>query len=126
MARSIEDAATSRSRVLTEAVLRVASQLDLGQADLARVIGISASSASRMRAGTWTLPENTKAWELAALLVRVFRSVDASVGGSEKQVKQWFRAENVHLGGGSPINLCFTVEGLTGVARYLDAMRGAP
>lgn len=116
--------ASARSQVLTKAILRVAVQLGLGQAELAKVIGISASSASRMHARKWTIPENTKSWELAALLVRVFRSLDAFVGGSEKHVKQWFRSENLHLGG-SPASLVVTIEGLTNVARYLDAMRGA-
>jgi DNA-binding XRE family transcriptional regulator len=118
-------AAAARARVLTKATLRVAGQLGLGQSELARVIGISASTASRMHAGSWAIPEQTKSWELAALLVRVFRSLDALVGGTEKHVRQWFRAENLHLGG-SPFNLVLTVEGLTHVARYLDAMRGAP
>jgi DNA-binding XRE family transcriptional regulator len=116
--------ATMRSKVLTTATVRVANQLGLGQAELAKVIGISPSTASRMFAGGWMIAEHTKSWELAALLVRVFRSLDALVGGTEKHVKQWFRAENVHLGG-SPSNLVFTIEGLTNVARYLDAMRGA-
>ena len=116
--------ATARSRVLTKAVLRVSVQLGLGQADLGKIIGISASTASRMNAGTWSIPEASKSWELAALLVRVFRSLDAVVGGNEKHVKQWFRAENIHLGG-VPASLVFTIEGLTNVARYLDAMRGA-
>jgi hypothetical protein len=116
--------ATMRSQVLTKATCRVALQLGLGKAELAKVIGVSPSSATRMYAGTWTIQEQTKPWELAALLVRVFRSVDALVGGNEKHVKQWFRAENTHLGA-SPSSLVFKVEGLTSVARYLDAMRGA-
>ena len=43
--------ATARARVLTKATHRVAVQLGLGQANLARVIGISPSTASRMYAG---------------------------------------------------------------------------
>jgi|SRR4051794_40311849 DNA-binding XRE family transcriptional regulator len=118
--------ASTRSKVLTKATVRVAAQLGLGQAELAKVIGISPSSASRMSAGHWTIQEHTKSWELAALLVRVFRSLDALVGGggTEGHVKQWFRADNTHLGG-APAKLVFTIEGLTNVARYLDAMRGA-
>jgi hypothetical protein len=118
------DAVAVRSQVLTKATIRVANQLGLGQAELAKVMGISPASASRMFAGSWTIPERTKSWELAALLVRVFRSLDALVGGNDKHVEQWFRAENLHLGG-APGRLVFTVEGLTNVARYLDAMRGA-
>ncbi len=117
-------AVNARSKVLTKAIVRVAAQLGLAQNELAAVIGISAPTVSRMFAGHWLLQEDTKSWELAALLVRAFRSLDALVGGNEKQVKQWFRAENVHLGG-APKALVASVEGLTNVARYLDAMRGA-
>jgi DNA-binding XRE family transcriptional regulator len=120
-----EATAKKRSVVLTKATVRVAEQLDLGQAALGKILGISASTVSRMFKGQWTILEkDTKTWELAAMLVRVFRSLGAMVGGSEEHVKEWFHAENVHLGG-TPANLAFTIEGLTNVARYLDAMRGA-
>jgi hypothetical protein len=116
---------TARARVLTKAAIRVAGELGLGQAALARVIGVSPATASRMYAGEWVIQEDTKTWELAALLVRVFRSLDALVGGNETHTKQWFHGENVHLNG-TPDSLVFTIEGLTNVARYLDAMRGSP
>jgi hypothetical protein len=57
-------AAIMRARVLTKAAIRVAGQLGLGQAELARVIGISAATASRMHAGAWVIPEQSKTWEL--------------------------------------------------------------
>jgi len=122
--RKAADAATARARVLTKAVLRASAQLGMVQAELGKVIGVSTPTASRMMNGRYWLEESSKPWELAALLVRVFRSLDALVGGDEQSVQEWFRAENVHLGG-SPRNLARTVEGLTNVARYLDAMRGA-
>ncbi len=116
--------AAVRSQALTKATVRVATQLGFGQVDLAKVVGVSSASASRMFAGAYLIQERTKSWELAALLVRVFRSLDALLGGNERHVKDWFRAENLHLGG-VPANLVTKVEGLTNVARYLDAMRGA-
>jgi hypothetical protein len=128
MARSKGEAktavATQRSEVLTKATCRAATRLGLGQAELAKVIGLSPASTSRMFAGTWTIQEQTKPWELSALLVRVFRSLDAVIGGNETQVKQWFQADNSHLGA-TPADLILSIEGLTNVARYLDAMRGA-
>jgi DNA-binding XRE family transcriptional regulator len=118
-------AATKRSVVLTKATIRVAEQLELGQGALAKILGISAPTVSRMFKGKWLIAENDrKTWELAVMLVRVFRSLGAMVGGNEEHVKEWFHAENTHLGG-TPADLAFTIEGLTNVARYLDAMRGA-
>jgi len=120
-----EAAATKRAVVLTKATIRVAEQLDLGQGALAKILGISAPTVSRMFKGKWLIAENdSKTWELAVMLVRVFRSLGAMVGGNEEHVKEWFHAKNTHLGG-TPAALASTIEGLTNVARYLDAMRGA-
>ena len=125
VSQGAETAARSkRSSVLTKAALRASDRLGLTKTELAKVLGISASTASRMSSGAWAIAEQTKQWELAALLVRVFRSLDALVGGSERHAKEWLRADNIHLSG-SPAKLIFKVEGLTNVARYLDALRGA-
>jgi|HubBroStandDraft_2_1064218.scaffolds.fasta_scaffold97549_2 hypothetical protein len=123
-ARMSAPVASPRSAVLTKATVRVARQLDLGQGELGKVLGLSPATVSRMFKDEWAIPEGSKAWELAAMLVRVFRSLDAVVGGNDRHVQQWFGAENVHLGG-VPSQLVLTIEGLTNVARYLDAMRGA-
>jgi len=128
--RSVESqvsaaAAAKRSLVLTKATIRVAQELELGQGALAKILGISAPTVSRMFKGKWLIAENDgKTWELAVMLVRVFRSLGAMVGGNEEHLKEWFHAENTHLGG-TPADLASTIEGLTNVARYLDAMRGA-
>ncbi|HVZ86859.1 MAG TPA: MbcA/ParS/Xre antitoxin family protein [Polyangia bacterium] len=123
-ATAAEGLAEKRARVLTKATVRVAGQLGLAQGELGQVLGLSASTVSRMFKDEWVLPAESKHWELAALLVRIFRSLDALVGGDEKNLRAWFRAENVHLGG-VPAALVFRIEGLTRVAGYLDALRGA-
>lgn len=110
--------------VLTKAVVATAARLGLSQGSLAKAIGVSPATASRMCAGTALLDDGSKPFELGALLVRIFRSLDALVGGDETHVRQWFHAENEHLGG-APDRLVLTVEGMTNVARYLDAVRGA-
>src|SRR5450755_1417701 len=79
-----EATATKRSAVLTKATMRVAEQLDLGQGALAKVLGISAPTVSRMFKGKWLISEkDSKTWELAVMLVRVYRSLGAMVGGNE-------------------------------------------
>jgi hypothetical protein len=60
--------------------------------------------------------------ELALLFLRVFRSLDALVGGQEEQAAQWLRAPNHHLHG-IPVDRMKDIEGLVHVAEYLDAMR---
>ena len=111
-----------RRTVLAKAVLRAADRLSISQAALADILGLSEASVSRMKDGSYRL--GAKDFELAALLVRVFRSIDALVGGNQQNVKAWFHAHNNHLQG-TPAELVRGIEGLTRVARYLDFMRGA-
>ncbi|MEO8603314.1 MAG: antitoxin Xre/MbcA/ParS toxin-binding domain-containing protein [bacterium] len=109
--------------VLSRALLRVAALLGLAQKDLAGILGVSTASMSRVVSGERTLQPASKEGELALLLVRVFRSLDALLGGQEAQVRAWFQAPNAHLGG-RPADCVRSVTGLVHVAEYLDAMRG--
>ena len=59
----------------------------------------------------------------ALLFVRLFRSLDALVGGSAEKARLWLHAQNHHLGA-PPARLIATTQGLVHVADYLDAMRG--
>lgn len=108
--------------VLTRATLRAAAALDISGKELARVLGVSAASLSRLSRARAIDPDS-KEGELAVLLLRVFRSLDALVGGDEAAARRWFHADNHHLGG-APAKLVLRVEGLVGVAEYLDALRG--
>ena len=109
--------------VLTRAVLRASEILGLAQKDLAGVLGVSAASLSRLYKGARLIDPRSKEGEIAVLILRVFRSLDALMGGSQEKSRKWLRAENVHLGG-SPARLIETVPGLVHVLEYLDAMRG--
>ncbi len=108
--------------VLTRAVVRAAENLGVRQKTLARVLGISAASVSRLDRSRAVDPES-KEGELAVLFLRVYRSLDALVGGDEAQARAWLWANNHHLGG-VPGELLETVTGLAHVTEYLDAMRG--
>jgi transcriptional regulator with XRE-family HTH domain len=109
--------------VLTGAVLRAAALLELNQAKLAGVLGLSAATVSRMASGAYALDGNKKEWELAALFVRLFRSLDALVGSNDAAARTWLNGENRGLGG-TPIELIRSAEGLVRAVHYLDAARG--
>ena len=108
--------------IVTKAVLRAAEQLKLPQRTLARVLGVSEASVSRMAAGTVTLAPSEKSFELAILFVRLFRALDAMVGGEEAVARAWMRNPNLVLGE-PPITLVQSVTGLLDVVNYLDARR---
>lgn len=109
--------------VLTGAVLRAAALLEITQAGLAQILGLSPSSISRMAHGSYTLDDQKKEWELGALFVRLFRSLDAVIGSNDAAAKGWLNGENSGLAG-RPVELIRTTEGLVRVVQYLDAARG--
>jgi hypothetical protein len=109
--------------ILGKALLRASDRLGVSQKELAAVVGLSAATVSRLASGAFALDPETKSGELALLFLRVYRGLDALVGGDDTKARAWFHAENDHVGG-VPAERVRTVEGLTDVARYLDAMRG--
>ncbi len=110
-------------RVLTDAVLRAAALLDITQTSLAQILGLSASTVSRMANGSYMLDEEKKEWELGALFVRLFRSLDTLVGSNDAAAKAWLGGTNLGLTG-RPVDLIRSTEGLVRVVQYLDAARG--
>jgi len=110
--------------VLTKAFLNAGDLLELSQRELADIVGVSEATLSRVcRTDSKNLEEGTKTFELAVWFVRIYRSLDALVGGNTEKARAWLRAPNVHLGA-PPVELLKTIGGITDVARYLDAMRG--
>ena len=108
--------------VLTKALLRSAELLGLRGSRLAATLGVSEASVSRMAHGTTVLKPGSKEAELALLLVRGFRALDALVGGNDVQRRNWMTAYNRALNG-VPRDLVTTVEGLVRTVAYLDHMR---
>lgn len=107
--------------VLSKATARAAELLHLNNATLARVIGVSEPTITRVRAGRGIDPA-TKEGQLALLLVRVFRSLDPLVGGDEAKRVAWMHSHNKALQG-VPAKLLENPEGLVATLAYLDGMR---
>ena len=110
-------------QVLTGAVLRASALLEITQSGLAQILGLSPSTVSRMANGTYTLDILKKEWELGALFVRLFRSLDAVIGSNDTAARGWLNAQNQGLVG-RPIDLIRSTEGLVRVVQYLDSARG--
>jgi len=112
----------AKDLVLTKAVLRAAAFLELPSNVLSRVLGVSEASVSRLASGSRTIDPSTKEGELALLLVRVYRSLDALVGTDAAQRKAWLHGHNRALNA-RPVDLLPRADGLVSVVVYLDAMR---
>ena len=108
--------------VLSKATAHAAELLHLNNASLARVIGVSEPTITRVRAGRHIDPA-TKEGQLALLLVRVFRSLDPLVGGDEAKRVAWMHSHNKALEG-VPAKLLENPEGLVATLAYLDGTHG--
>ncbi len=109
-------------QILTKAVLGAADKLGVPASALAEVLGLSAATLSRMKSGDYRLSPRKKEFELGVLFVRLFRSLDAIVGGEERVARAWLANPNLALGA-KPAEKIRTISGLIDVIAYLDARR---
>ncbi len=112
----------AKAAVVSKAVVRAAQELGLRQLELAGILGISPASASRLITGQYLLQAEGKPFELALLLIRVFRSLSGVLGDRMADASAWMRVENLALGG-VPAQLIATAAGLVNTLAYLDAAR---
>ena len=110
------------AEVLSRAVVRAADHLGLRQMQMARILGLSPATASRLSSGSWQLAPESKAWELALAFVRLYRSLAALTGGETQAMRDWLHSGNDALGA-VPSERMLTAEGLISVLHYLDARR---
>ena len=107
-----------QASVLAEALINAGKHLGLNQAELGEIIGKDRAAIGRGR-----IDPASKAGELALLFIRCYRALYVLVGGNPQQMRHWMQTENLHTGG-IPAEQVKTVQGLTTVLEYLDAMRG--
>ena len=103
--------------VLLKALLNAGKYLGLSKAEIGKTIGKDRTSLNR------GIDPESKSGELALLLIRIYRSLHVLVGGQPDDIKHWMKTENLHTQG-TPCEQVQTVQGLTLVLEYLDAMRG--
>jgi uncharacterized protein (DUF2384 family) len=109
-------------RVLSDAVRRIADLWQLPNARLGAILGLSGSTASRLRAGRYRLESGSKPFELAQHLLRLFRSLDSWLGQDDEAARSWLATPNLDLGE-RPIDLLPTIRGLLRTSDYVDALR---
>lgn len=109
--------------VLTKAICNLSKFYSLTGKDLSKIIGISESSASRLGQGIKLISPYTKEGEMALLLLRIYRGLNAMVGNNHEKAKLWLNSQNKYFRN-KPIEEMKSIPGLIGVLNYLDAMRG--
>ena len=95
MPQALAAAASNTGRVLTQALVETADRLSVGPSELKAIIGVSQPTASRLLHGAYELTPGSKPFELAAHLVRLYRSLSAMVGGDDALAGRWLRSANL-------------------------------
>lgn len=116
------DLVPKEASVVTKATLRAADRLAIKNNALAKIVGVSEPTITRMRRGAYVLDSGNKAFELALLFVRLYRSLDSIVDGDDDVARSWINNDNLALRG-RPLDLIQSVSGLTNVIQYLDTRR---
>ncbi|PSH67673.1 transcriptional regulator, XRE family protein [Phyllobacterium brassicacearum] len=111
-----------KTAVVSKALLRSSELLGLTAKELSTIVGLSEPSISRLKRSESGSPLTGKSYELALLFIRLYRSLDAIVGGDDAVARHWIRTDNTMLGG-KPLNRIKTIDGLAHVLAYLDARR---
>lgn len=109
--------------VVLDAATRASELLGVSQAQLARIIGVDPSTLSRRSRSGKGLDTRSKEYEAALLWIRLFRSLDAIVGGHDASARAWLASPNLAFAGQRPRELIDQTEGLVRVLQYLDAHR---
>lgn len=111
-----------RARVLSKATIRAAEHLGISNTLLARVLGLSDATISRLKNGSYVLEPDSKAFELAQLFVRLFRGLSAITGGDDEAARSWLRGPNTALRA-KPIDRIVAIPGLFEAVAYVDSRR---
>ena len=109
--------------VLTKAIVNLVDLYGFTGKDLYDITGISESSKTRLHQGKKLLSPKTKEGEMALLLIRVYRSLNALVGNNHSKAKIWLNSFNSYFNK-KPFEQMKTLAGLVDVVNYLDAIRG--
>ena len=109
-------------KLLTSAVARIAEFWGLTNPRLGAILGVSESTASRLRSGKAELDPASKSFEAAQFLLRLFRSLDALLGSDDLSARAWLTTTNLDLDA-PPLELIESFKGLITVCDYVDAHR---
>jgi len=110
-----------RSETLAKTLFRAAAALGLTDTELASIMGVDRSTVRRTRQRGYLDPQ-TKTGEIAALVLRVYRSLYALTGGAPAAMAEWMHTGNRHVNG-IPAQRMFSLVGLAEVVAYLDGVR---
>ena len=108
----------NKADVLGRSAYSAGEYLGLNRAEVGEVIGRTRSTIDRNG-----IDPDSKSGELALIMVRIYRSLYALMGGDKENMQHFMSTPN-HGTGGIPAEQIQHVEGLVHLCGYLDAIRG--
>jgi hypothetical protein len=78
-----------RSRVLSRTLLRAGAILGLGQPELAPVLELDPASVARLYAGEYGFASDSREWERASLLPRLYIGLETMMAGNVVARRAW-------------------------------------
>lgn len=121
----LRESPTSQQTVLSNAFLRAGDFLGLTGRELAGIVGVSASTLTRLRRGDTRLEPNGKHWELARLFVKLAAGLGTLTGSDEKAARQWLDSYNHDLDA-VPRERIRSIAGLTDTLEYVEHFARRP
>jgi uncharacterized protein (DUF2384 family) len=108
--------------VLAKALINVQVHLRITQKELSQIIHASPATVCRLAKGLEMNPDSAEG-QFAMYFIRLYRSLSALFGGQDDLARAWLINHNTYFES-KPIDLIKTIDGLSQVLIYLDAMRG--
>lgn len=116
------DAQPDMARVVGTALCRAREGLGLTLQQTSTIVGLSTAFLSKLGRGKAALEPGSKPFQLALMLIRIYRSLFPLAGGDEDAMRAWLAADNSDLGA-PPLAMLANPAGLTHVLDYLDGER---
>ena len=107
---------TSKSEVLTKALLKAATIMGISISDLQRIVGVDFADIDFP-----DIKPDSKHGELALIFIDCYKCLYMLVGGSQENIRHWLSTYNRSTQG-IPVEQIAQVSGLVHVADYLHAM----
>ncbi len=101
MAFDIQDASSSGRR-LTQSVIQIIQQLDMLNAELARVLHIRCDDIGRLTSAKSIIEEGSTQWHYAEQFVRFYQLLHRYKHGDGVAMRHWLRSQNTLLDDTTP------------------------
>lgn len=117
----IKKQSTIQSGVVAKALTNVIDEFSLSPESASQILGIDLNMITKQSIEQCL--KDSDSLELALMLIKIYRSLYAIVGGSQSAMTHWLTTDNRDFHGHSPLEQMRCQNGLTEVARYLETMK---